>query len=232
MIRDKLKDEKYFDTFISEDSKRIENFTEKLVNNQIKEERISPVKEKIHDLKLGILIANYSKGEKISQIKEQCDALYDEWPNVWQPEDYIKNLWMISIGILLEIDETKFDGIKKLLLQSGLDDWLFDVLLNYKEQDLNNISSDLMFPKEYHTLKDMVNTNKNQIDLLKHYLQKEWYSNHKDCAWHESHKSSQNTYYGYWSFESAAIAKILKLNDEELKDQQYYPYDMVHFKDE
>ena len=46
MIRDKLKDEKYFDTFISEDSKRIENFTEKLVNNQIKEERISPVKGK------------------------------------------------------------------------------------------------------------------------------------------------------------------------------------------
>ncbi|MDD7379168.1 MAG: DUF1911 domain-containing protein [Lachnospiraceae bacterium] len=37
-------------------------------------------------------------------------------------------------------------------------------------------------------------------------------------------------YYGYWSFEAGAIAKILNLDDSSLKDVPYYPYDLVHYK--
>jgi hypothetical protein len=32
-------------------------------------------------------------------------------------------------------------------------------------------------------------------------------------------------------FEQGALVKILGLNDSILKDQQYYPYDMVHWRD-
>jgi hypothetical protein len=32
--------------------------------------------------------------------------------------------------------------------------------------------------------------------------------------------------------EAYCSIKIFKLNDEELKNQQYYPYDLVHFIDE
>ena len=46
----------------------------------------------------------------------------------------------------------------------------------------------------------------------------------------DSHKSSENVYYGYWSFEAGAIAKILNLDDSSLKDVPYYPYDLVHYK--
>jgi hypothetical protein len=52
----------------------------------------------------------------------------------------------------------------------------------------------------------------------------------KICAWYDSHKSSKNDYYGYWSFEAGAIAKILNLDDSSLKDVAYYPYDLVHYK--
>ena len=35
-------------------------------------------------------------------------------------------------------------------------------------------------------------------------------------------------YYGYWCFEAGAIVKRLGFDDEDLKNEQYYPYDMVH----
>ena len=48
---------------------------------------------------------------------------------------------------------------------------------------------------------------------------------------HDDHKSKWNIHTGYWSFESGALVKILGLDDSTLKDQPYYPYDMVHWKE-
>ena len=35
---------------------------------------------------------------------------------------------------------------------------------------------------------------------------------------------------GLWSFESVTLAKILALNDEKLKSNSHYPYDLAHYK--
>ena len=53
---------------------------------------------------------------------------------------------------------------------------------------------------------------------------------HTNTGWFDNHKNQQKLYYGYWSFESGAIAKILQLDDSSLKDAPYYPYDMVHYQ--
>ena len=42
--------------------------------------------------------------------------------------------------------------------------------------------------------------------------------------------AKEKLYYGYWSFEAGAIAKILNLDDSNLKNVPYYPYDLVHYK--
>ena len=60
--------------------------------------------------------------------------------------------------------------------------------------------------------------------------QKYWYVGHKNMGWYDIHKAKEKLYYGYWSFEAGAIAKILNLDDSNLKDVQYYPYDLVHYK--
>ena len=83
----------------------------------------------------------------------------------------------------------------------------------------------------YDCLKSILeNDEKRACEELKEYLQKKWYEIHRECAWYDSHKSSKNVYYGYWSFEAGAIAKILNLDDSSLKDVPYYPYDLVHYK--
>ena len=87
----------------------------------------------------------------------------------------------------------------------------------------------MLFPNTFTTLQRVV-YEENKIELLKKYLNNDWYN--EDCGCYEAHKSKQNIYYGYWSFEAGAIAKILKINDTQLRDTQYYPYDMVHYKEQ
>lgn len=57
-----------------------------------------------------------------------------------------------------------------------------------------------------------------------------WYDKHSDAYWYNSHLSPNDTYCGYWCFEIAALVKIFKINDTKLRDNQYYPYNLVHYK--
>ena len=82
----------------------------------------------------------------------------------------------------------------------------------------------------YECLGDAINSVQVSDDLLKDYLEKKWYKIHKECSWYDIHKKSPELYAGYWSFEAGAVAKILGVDDSSLKDEQYYPYDLVHFE--
>lgn len=65
---------------------------------------------------------------------------------------------------------------------------------------------------------------------LQTYMEKEWFKGHYDYEWKNAHK--EPGYVGYWSFETAAIVKILGLDDTSLKDNNHYPYDLAHYKNE
>lgn len=224
-----MKNLEYFENFILEDTHRINNFRTKLNNGEVKKERILPIKTKIHDLQLGVLIAKYSRGDKLYEIKKDCINLFEEWKEVWEADFYIKNLWLISLGILLDIGDEKLECVRHLLQLTGINDWLYNFLLYYKNENSAELQTELLFPTVYGTLKKMVNSSINRKEMLKKYLETQWYENHKDCGWYDTHKSSQNLYYGYWSFEAGAIAKILQIPDDDLRIEAYYPYDLVHF---
>ena len=198
----------------------------KQYERQIKEYRILPVKMKMHDLKVGILIARYSKGDEISLLEEEYLKLVDDWEEVWDPGYYNKALRMISLAALFEIDKIHVKRMKDMLRKSDVHDWVFDFILNSLDDEQTEVSEKLLFPKYLSTLQKVV-LEENKIELLKKYLFK-WYNG--DCGCYGAHKSKQNIYYGYWSFEAGAIAKILNLNNSSLKNTKYYPYDLVHYK--
>jgi len=225
-MRDSLKEVVYFNSFINEDLARVAKFADKLKNGDVKEERIIPVKSKIHDLRLGLMIAKYSKGDEISTLEEEYLKLIDDWEKVWEPEYYNKNLKMISLAVLFKINNILTKKIKEILEKSNLHDWLFDYLLNSLDGEQAVENKKLLFPTSFSTLQNVV-FEENKIELLKKYLSKEWYN--EDCGCYEAHKSKQNVYYGYWSFEAGAIAKTLDLEDNSLKNAIYYPYDLVHY---
>lgn len=65
---------------------------------------------------------------------------------------------------------------------------------------------------------------------LQQYMEKEWYKGHYSYGWRNAHK--EPGYVGFWSFETAALAKILNLDDSSLKNSNRYPYDLAHYKNE
>lgn len=226
-MRDSLKSIEYFNDFIREDLERINRFSNKLKNGEVKEERIIPVKSKVHDLELGIMIAKYSRGDQITLLEKEFLKLVDEWEEVWEPEYYNKNLKMISLMVLFGVKKENTKGIKNMLKKSNINDWLCDFLLNSLIEEKTCDNAELLFPNDFSTLKKVLYS-EDKAELLKLYLTKEWYN--EDCGCYEAHKSKQNLYYGYWSFEAGAIAKILNIDDSGLKNMLYYPYDLVHYK--
>lgn len=74
-------------------------FSSKLESGEVKVERVFPVKWKVHGLKLGVLIAKYSKGDELAEFEKEYFELVSGWEKVWKPEYYNKNLKMISLGV-------------------------------------------------------------------------------------------------------------------------------------
>ena len=227
-MRDKLKfkDEEYFNAYIEKEKARIAKFLNWIETGKTPEERIPAIKGEILWTKTKTVIAKYSRGDDLSTIKDEYTEVFKEWLPLFSTESYNELLRMISLGILFNIDAELLDKASELTAQAGFKDWLISFLLQGRK-DSDKISTEkFLFKKKYlPPLKSFVE-NKN-IDDMKLYLSK-WYN--ADCGYYGAHKSTEKLYCGYWSFEAGAVAKILGIDDEEIKDKKYYPYDLVHFK--
>ena len=209
IMRDTIKDKKYFDNFISEDSKRIINFIDKLKAGQVPANRIERIKELIFSLELGVFIAKYSRGDDLKSLYDSFCELFDKWIESFNKDNYDTNLKMISLSFLDKLED-------KL---SQIDDWLTTFIISGE----NN--KKLIYPDHYMPLNAAIKNN--DFTALINYAEDIWFDEELDCF--VSHKSAENIYYGYWSFEVAAIIKKLRINDSTLKGTKYYPYDLAHF---
>ena len=230
-MRDFLMNEQYFSEYIQEETKRINKFMSKLENNEVKEDRIYPVKKKIDSMKFGLLIAKYSLGEDIYKLKEDFIELLNDMPLFWNKDSsYVDMLWMMSLAILFDVNTEQFNILADLVKKYNFNDALLDFFINFKSNGIvtktNTIS---LFGAPYDKLLTVINDDANCIDGIKEYLEKYWYIGHKKMGWYDIHKAKEKLYYGYWSFETGAITKIFDLDDNRLKDVKYYPYDLVQF---
>lgn len=226
-MRDRIKDFAYFNEFLQEEQARITRFSDKLAKGEVKPERQLPVKTKIHDLKLGMLTAGYSRGDELPVLESEYAELLKSWKEVWEPDNYNKNLKMISLGVLFEGDIVLANEMSAMMKEANADDWLLRFLLcSWTGSEMEHKDGDLIFPTEFSLLQKAVR-NHNRREALQEYLSC-WYR--EDCGCYEAHKSSQKIYYGYWSFEAGAVAKILQIDDTGMEQMPYYPYDLVHYK--
>ena len=234
-MRDKTKSKEYFDEYIEKQIKNYKEFKELLDDDRVLEERLQLLKEMIFDYKSEIVIARYSRGDSIDEIVSDYNELLVFWKATCNMESiqgaYEQSLWYLSIGILLGEKES-LKEIRKTLEKNKINDWLFNFLLYFNGNNIDQIRGELLGHKKYQSLKKAICT----LDRkqLIHYLDKEWYPGFKDFGWYDSHKNTKrghNLYFGYWCFEAGAIVKLLKWNDSDFKEQQYYPYDLVHYKE-
>ncbi|MER2120580.1 MAG: DUF1911 domain-containing protein [Solibacillus sp.] len=144
----------------------------------------------------------------------------------------------IPIGKVLKtpkaiVSKDQLKSLLDLIKKEELNDKLIDFLVQYIDSDWENNGSEYLFSNPYGYVQNIIEAeNQNTaLELLKVYLEKEWYKGHNDTGWYESHKGNKDIYSGYWSYESGAVAKILRLDDTLLREVPYYPYDLVHFEE-
>ncbi|WP_282917785.1 PoNe immunity protein domain-containing protein [Porphyromonas macacae] len=238
-MRTELKDQEYFKTYFESQLDDIEYYNDALENGEVKEDRILAVRRKIFTISLHTLIAKYSSGYAVSELRNEFENVVTAFEHGWKdrgntPEDnmyfdnYLLVLWMLSLGFLLDIESSAFERIVKVLDDSGRKDFFFDYIIKSRLSS-RSISEEIIYPDQFLFLKELIKTK--DISKMKIYLDKQWYKRMKLTYWYDNHKSKTNTFFGYWSFESGALVKILGLDDSLLKSQQYYPYDMVHWQD-
>lgn len=141
-------------------------------------------------------------------------------------------LWMISLGILLETDKKNIERLKKIVDKKNMNDAVIDFLLCASDIGYTNITNRYYKDNPYAKTREMIElaqTDKKEASKrLQTYMEKEWFKGHYDYEWKNAHK--EPGYVGYWSFETAALVKILELDDTSLKDNNHYPYDLAHYK--
>lgn len=194
-------------------------------------EAIRETYQTLYKYALDNLIAAYSAGESLIRIKEDYKSALLYFRYAWDSTShYVQMVWMLSMGIMLDVEEEDFSILVGCLEKDDPNDFLIDFLIKSKVESWNQ-HTDSKYPVPYKNLQSIVTASKNEaLDKLTLYLQKYWYKGHSDTGWYDSHKSKWNIHTGYWSFETGALVKILSLDDSSLRKQEYYPYDMVHWK--
>ncbi|MDR6546472.1 hypothetical protein J2810_002531 [Chryseobacterium rhizosphaerae] len=234
--RDKLNSKENFMEIIARQNEYIEEELEDLSGYGSEDtEEISETYKNLSKYSLDNMVAAYSAGEAISKIEEEYIRTLEYFTQNWeQSNSYVQMVWMLSIGIMLNIEQKDFFKLVECVKNDNPNDYLVDFLIGSRVENWS-IHKNFKFSKPYKALTEVIDLAKsNKDEALKHlvsYLQKDWYKGHSDTGWYDAHKSKWNIHTGYWSFESGALVKILGLDDSSLKEQQYYPYDLVHWKD-
>ncbi|WP_149244338.1 PoNi-like cognate immunity protein [Dyadobacter sp. 32] len=250
-MRDNLKNTQYWGERIF----RTENFQkldiDDLKNGKIKNERINIVKRALAFSFVQIISAKYSSGESrlidlVGDLKNATDLTYESWDGFWNIEHngrqlnqyglgaYDEMLWMLSLGYLLDVPNEYFKKLVEVIDRDGVKDYLFEFIIRAKIKDRQPITEESYqeffgVPQTFNKLRQAIKeSDKTKAEVLvKEFVTKDWYKNHKEVGWYNSHKSKHNIYFGYWSFETAAVVKIMGLDDSGFRDCQYYPKDLI-----
>lgn len=219
--------------------------------NKNKAENINLLKNALIADSISILLAQYSGGISLNEVKKQLvvtiKLIETNWNdslkvtsgkitlNQYDLETYDHLLWLLSLGYLLNIENNDFNKLVQIIDKDGVKDKLYEYIIKAKIPDRptsNNESYQSFFgvPLCYEKIREAIEETDKKVSegKIKEYITKIWYKNHHECGWYDNHKTNKEIYLGYWSFETAAIVKILEINDNQFINCEYYPKDLVH----
>ena len=226
MFRDKYKDENYFQKkydfkFKAFEMREWKEHKERVLPQYINKYYIS---QSTYAEKL--LRINYALGNSLDEVFKwfkislrYYQLSYGAFESIYDLVDYF------SLAVLFEDRKEEFiEDIEKIFskYQSFVDageqyeDGYIDTLALYLlEGQVENFRSHL----EY------LNMIGNDADSVIE-AQKFWYYAHSEASWYDTHKT-EDAYYGYWSFDTAALCKMRGIYDERFKDLDFFPYDLL-----
>ena len=241
-IRDKIKNRKHFEKLLSEEKEIIKQRNE-IISKGNQNDTNSYIYYAIANNYMNLIKITYSLGDKIKDLRETYIVSLQFFLLGFESDEpmYFDILNRVALGFLLNISNENFqqlvDYVQRMDEQAKPADWTPDQLLWFilnsrlKKDEEQTHADKLAFPKLYKGLFKLTQVSDAQEakKALEDYIEK-WYNLNKNAPWYNSHLK-KNCYRGYWAWEVAAVAKIMHIDDSDLKDNPYYPYNMVHWED-
>ncbi|MEO9511329.1 MAG: PoNe immunity protein domain-containing protein [Flavobacteriaceae bacterium] len=253
-MRSRYKDREYFESRIEFAQTSEERRLRKIQNGEISQKRIYSVLVDISGNYLRSMRSRYSAGDDISNMKNDLDKsieyllkgasngfgklkysateIYDQYGGSF----YEQVLSILSVCFLLNSSSDHFNKIAQLIDRDRVQDLLFEFIIRQKVNGRKELVTEsyqkyFKIPETYKGLREAIKeSDKRKVtQLIDKFITKEWYSNHKEFGWYESHKKDNEAYTGYWSFETAVIVVILNIDDTNFRDNEYYPKDLVDY---
>lgn len=215
-MRDKRKDIEYYRAYLDYQYSRIEKKFAKLA--EAEGEKRQRVLVSLIGYEIDLLKAEFSYGaskENLKTLLIRAMSIVSENANV----TFDDLLTLLSLAVMLEAGS----DAKKLIdskASSISDDRLLNFLSTYIKIGKGDWDQSISLRTEYKLLNDVFTSDDKEASLNE-YLEK-WYESHSGYAWYNSHLRDTDTYCGYWSFESAALAMIMDLDSTKV-DSEYYP---------
>ena len=91
-MRDTLKPKEYFDKKKKKMSEGIQKFENGLAEGKYQADKILFIKDYILQKKIGIIIAKYSKGDPLNDIKQEFDSAVELFCEAWDDSVYDSNI--------------------------------------------------------------------------------------------------------------------------------------------
>lgn len=218
-MRDIRKDSRYFVSYLDYQYSRIEKKTAKLKESTSDEAKKQRILVSMTNYELDLLRAEFSNGASKSDLKVLLVKAIDILKDYKNPtiED-IQTLLSLAIILGAENDAIKvIETNEDIISRDRILKCLALYITNKKVEWDNSLNID----DAYRGLEEVFLTSDKEVAMRK-YLDG-WYEARKGYAWYDSHMSDSDTYCGYWSFESAAIVQMLKIDDTSLKQNEFYP---------
>ncbi|MCL2136719.1 MAG: PoNi-like cognate immunity protein [Coriobacteriia bacterium] len=229
-MRDTLKDKEWFDNRVTSLASYTEDIKDDLTRGPYTTQRIGGLSDLLHQAQFDLWQARFSRGDPVSELVAPFRELMLDYVADFVPAWYTDSLWLLSIGVMLEVDDEAFGTLAGTVVEQCREDWLYNYLIHSRLPEVGFEESPLLWSKPYQVLRQIVEEAEDKPAAMQRYLKRSWYRSHSSTGWYDSHKSAPDIYTGYWSYESGAVAKILKLDDSSLEGLKYYPYDLVHYK--
>ncbi|MGC1375907.1 MAG: PoNe immunity protein domain-containing protein [Anaerolineales bacterium] len=237
--RETFKEQAYFDEQVMYNDDMLLKFKETIANNNTTPEHRRRLRHTVFRRQVEQLILRYSQGETVSVIRDDFPAIvsalsaYQAEPgysphNFAEFDAYIYGIWLVSLAILLDVEDKIFNDLLAELGNRGRDA-LYERLVALRISGGPQIST-LMYPKPYQFLFDALDsTGDEQASLIMQFL-KTYYKGMKKAYWHDSHLGKDAGFFGYWCFELAAFVKKLKIDDHTFVENIFYPVDLVKYE--
>ena len=224
MLRDKIKSKNYFIGIKNEGVDWLEN---------LREMRPIITSNKLSTYYIDLDVTNnelfricYSLGDSINSIFEYFkEGLHYYGLSYTENDGIFTTIDYLSLAVLFENRKEEFIDDVKIL---------FDKYVQYSEED-ESVQDGYIETLALYLLEGQVENFRSRLEYLNMIgndadsvieAQKFWYYAHSEASWYDTHKTD-DAYYGYWSFDTAALCKMRGIYDERFKELDFFPYDLL-----